>query len=63
MVQDPLPTGTTAVAGSTVVTAPQPSPQNFRDDFESGGYSGSTGTLAWPAPWAEFNDDGLADRR
>lgn len=26
------------------------------DDFESGGYAGSTGTIAWTGPWTEINE-------
>ncbi len=28
------------------------------DDFESGDYTGSTGTVGWTTPWEEFNDTG-----
>ncbi|MCB1801834.1 MAG: hypothetical protein KDI82_09130 [Gammaproteobacteria bacterium] len=33
---------------------------NAADDFESGGYVGSTGSLSWASDWIEFNDSGGA---
>ncbi len=59
---DALPEGTTYVASSSMVTTPvnQP-PETFADDFESGGYAGSTGTQNWAtSPWSEIGDDGSA---
>ncbi len=31
---------------------------SFADDFETGDYTGSTGSLAWSTDWQEINEDG-----
>ncbi|MDX1690325.1 MAG: putative Ig domain-containing protein [Acidimicrobiia bacterium] len=56
-VSDPLPSGTTAVAGSTSYSVPA----TVRDDFDvEASYAGSNGTLPWAGPWVE-DDGGSAD--
>jgi uncharacterized repeat protein (TIGR01451 family) len=56
VVSDPLPNGTSYVASSTTVTAPQ----RYADDFEDSTYSGSIGSLDWSGQaWTETGDDGL----
>ena len=53
-VTDPVPTGTTYFPGSVYVTRPL----YAADNFESGNYTGSVGSLAWSGPWQETGDNG-----
>jgi len=56
VVNDPLPTGTSYVAGSTQVT--EPSGGTYLDRFDTAAYDNSDGSLDWSASgWAE-NDGG-----
>ncbi len=61
-VTDAVPTGSSYVAASSQVTTPvDQTAATYADDFETGGYAGSTGTVNWaPNPWAEISDDGNA---
>ena len=53
-VSDPLPAGTAASVGSTVVAVPA----TVRDDFDTAGsYAGTNGFLPWAGIWVE-NDGG-----
>ncbi|HIE21610.1 MAG TPA: hypothetical protein EYP73_03290, partial [Acidimicrobiia bacterium] len=42
-----------------VTTAPFPAlaaTETYRDEFNSGDFTGSDGTLGWPAPWIEVGE-------
>ena len=60
VVNDGLPNDTTYVAQSTLAQgfAIQPLTENFADDFETGGYSGNTGTQSFSGPWVELDSVG-----
>ncbi|MFH1103438.1 MAG: putative Ig domain-containing protein, partial [Actinomycetota bacterium] len=53
-VADPVPAGTTYFSGSADVTRAAAA----ADTFETGDYTGSTGSVAWGGSWAESGDDG-----
>ena len=59
---DAVPSGSSYVAASSQVTTPvDQAAVTYGDDFETGGYAGSTGSANWtPNPWAEIGDDGNA---
>lgn len=40
------------------LTASASGTEKYRDKFDSIGWGGSDGSLPWPGPWSEINDDG-----
>jgi uncharacterized repeat protein (TIGR01451 family) len=57
VVEDPVPAGTTSVAGSTQVT--YPADVTYYDQFSGIAYDGTNGTVNWqPNPWVEIGDNG-----
>lgn len=60
-VTDPVPTGTTYVAGSgEITTTTSTGGGSYADSFPAEAYDGSTGTLTWSSPWTESGDDNSA---
>ena len=55
-VADVVPLGTSYVAESTSVTGPVKATETYADDFQSGGYGGSTGSRFWGPDWQEINE-------
>lgn len=59
VVNDPLPIGTSFVAGSTQITSPGPITQSYRDNLDNVAYNGTNGSLNWSTqPFTEINDGG-----
>jgi uncharacterized repeat protein (TIGR01451 family) len=54
-VSDPLPSGTSYIAESTVATGPGSS-ETFRDEFNDVSYSNNDGTLNWATNWIEIGE-------
>ena len=55
-VADVVPIGAGYVAESTSVTGPVKATETYADNFESGGYGGSTGSRFWGPDWQEINE-------
>ncbi len=55
-VSDVVPTGTSYVPESTSVTGPVTTGGTYADDFQSGGYGGSTGSILWVPDWTDIGE-------